>query len=227
MFKLRVKQGWKLRDREWSCALSYLNRQDRRATILEAAAGVVMKDGLSAATVRRVAQELGAATGQIHHHFASAAHLRAEALAVLAQRSLASQLQKGEGLGRRERLALALDYSDQATGASEKNLWHEASILADREEPMKAAYIAAIKDWHATIMTILSEGREGADASIRRRVCDSAWRLIGLICGFDELTPLGAFDLSQDDLNRIMMVAIDRELAELELGPAGDSSCRD
>ena len=60
--------------------MNYLNREERRAMILSAAKQVALQDGLSGLTVRRVAAEAQVSTGQVHHHFQSSSHLKAEVL---------------------------------------------------------------------------------------------------------------------------------------------------
>ena len=59
--------------------MSYLPKEQRRAKIIAAAVDVILHEGLSAATVRRVAKSISVSPGQIHHHFESANALRAEA----------------------------------------------------------------------------------------------------------------------------------------------------
>ena len=52
--------------------MSYMNRDERREVILQAAMRVALEEGFSAMTVRRIATEAQVATGQLHHHFTSA-----------------------------------------------------------------------------------------------------------------------------------------------------------
>ncbi|TRC37803.1 TetR family transcriptional regulator, partial [Mannheimia haemolytica] len=59
--------------------MAYLARAERRRSIVEAAAAIVAKEGLSAVTARTVAEQLGGSQGQIHHHFSSTDELAAEA----------------------------------------------------------------------------------------------------------------------------------------------------
>jgi len=49
--------------------MSYYSREVRRQMILETAVNIAYQDGLSAMTVRRIAQEAQIAIGQIHHTF--------------------------------------------------------------------------------------------------------------------------------------------------------------
>ncbi len=57
--------------------MSYLNRDERREVILQAAMRVALADGFAAMTVRRIASEADVAAGQVHHHFSSAGELKA------------------------------------------------------------------------------------------------------------------------------------------------------
>ncbi|HAT2603242.1 TPA: TetR family transcriptional regulator, partial [Kluyvera intermedia] len=59
--------------------MSYLSRDERRELILKAAMRVALSDGFAGMTVRRIANEAGVATGQVHHHFSSGAELKAQA----------------------------------------------------------------------------------------------------------------------------------------------------
>lgn len=49
--------------------MSYLNRDERREVILQAAMRVALAEGFAAMTVRRIASEADVAAGQVHHHF--------------------------------------------------------------------------------------------------------------------------------------------------------------
>ncbi|VDZ78933.1 TetR family transcriptional regulator [Salmonella bongori] len=57
--------------------MSYLNRDERREVILQAAMRVALEEGFAAMTVRRIASEADVAAGQVHHHFSSAGELKA------------------------------------------------------------------------------------------------------------------------------------------------------
>lgn len=56
--------------------MRYLSKDERREEILRAAMRVALTEGFAAMTVRRIATEAGVATGQVHHHFASAGELK-------------------------------------------------------------------------------------------------------------------------------------------------------
>lgn len=52
--------------------MAYLNRDQRREMILQAAMQVALAEGFTAMTVRRIATEAQTSTGQVHHHFSEA-----------------------------------------------------------------------------------------------------------------------------------------------------------
>ena len=63
--------------------MSYLNRDERREVILQAAMRVALEEGFTAMTVRRIATEAQVSTGQVHHHFTSAGELKSLAFVQL------------------------------------------------------------------------------------------------------------------------------------------------
>ena len=63
--------------------MNYLNREQRRKMILDAAKRLALQDGLNGLTVRRIASEAQVSTGQVHHHFESSSHLKAEVFIAL------------------------------------------------------------------------------------------------------------------------------------------------
>lgn len=97
--------------------------------MLEAAAHIARREGLAATTVRRVAQEAGVATGQVHHHFSSTAELRAQAYAQVMKTLKAQLLQKSLQLTARERLNLLLIDPQDEQSMMAIPLWHEAMLL--------------------------------------------------------------------------------------------------
>lgn len=193
--------------------MAYLARQERRAEILDAAISIAMKEGLAAATVRRIAQHIGAATGQIHHHFSSASELRAEAFATLTRRSLESKRCEHAESNAVTRLLLLLGYSDTALDLQENNLWNEALMIAQHDEAMKSALAENITAWHAVIVSILAIERKRKACPRCGSVEDAAWRLIGLSNGLYGMMQLETLGFSKDAFNRQMLLTIESELA--------------
>ena len=67
-----------------------MNPDVRRQTIVEAAQAVATRKGLSATTVRDVAEEMGTSSGLIHHYFASMDQLLAVVFAQVAEADLSA-----------------------------------------------------------------------------------------------------------------------------------------
>lgn len=192
--------------------MTYLARHERRAAILEAAVLVVMKEGMAAATVRRIAHEIDAAAGQIHHHFGSASELRAEAFATLTRRSLEDKSREHEKKDPTTRLLALLGYSDTALDLQENNLWNEAMLIAQHDEAMESTLAESIKAWHREIVMILAIGKGRGSALHSSAVEDAGWRLIGLSNGLYGMMQLETLGFSKDAFNRQMLVAIESEL---------------
>ena len=131
--------------------MAYLCKKERRASLLEAAACIARQEGLAATTVRRVAQVAGVAVGQVHHHFSSAAELRAQAYARV-MKILKEQLDNDcQSLSARERLTLFLISPQDQESLMAIPLWHEAMLLTEQEPLMKSAFAASVADWHQLV----------------------------------------------------------------------------
>lgn len=91
--------------------MSYMNRDERREVILQAAMRVALEEGFSAMTVRRIATEAQVATGQLHHHFTSAGELKSQAFVRLIRTLLDAEL-VSENATYRERLHAMLGSED-------------------------------------------------------------------------------------------------------------------
>ena len=58
--------------------MHYLQRDERREGIMQAAMRLALRGGFSAMTVRQIAREAQVAAGQLHHHFASIGELKSQ-----------------------------------------------------------------------------------------------------------------------------------------------------
>ncbi len=126
--------------------MRYLSKDERREGILQAAMRVALTEGFAAMTVRRIATEAGVATGQLHHHFASAGELKSLAFVRLIRDLLDAEI-VGENAGWRERLHAMLG-SDDGGFEPYIRLWREAQILASRDSDIKGAYVLTMEMWH-------------------------------------------------------------------------------
>ncbi|MBJ3814258.1 TetR family transcriptional regulator [Shimwellia pseudoproteus] len=173
--------------------MSYLNKEQRREIILQAAECVALSEGLQAMTVRRIAGEAGIATGQVHHHFASSSALKAEVFLRISDQALARHNvaeNTAENANWRERLHDALGSQESAVDPY-LALWREAQLEAGRDPVMREAYIQSMAMWHQRVVAVIHQGIAAGGFTTRQTPESIAWRLISLSCGMDGLYVLG------------------------------------
>ncbi|WP_110876056.1 TetR family transcriptional regulator [Franconibacter helveticus] len=163
--------------------MSYLHREERRETILQAATEVALSAGFAAMTVRRIAAQAGVAAGQVHHHFASSTELKAQAFLRIIQTKLKTA-DEAQPAGWRDRLLSMLGYQEEAYDPYLR-LWREAPLLAEKEPAFKAAYAQSMEIWHGELVRIIREHE--STAALADSAENIAWRLIALVCGLDGL----------------------------------------
>ena len=190
--------------------MSYLNKDERREVILQAAMRVALEDGFSAMTVRRIATEAKVATGQVHHHFTSAGELKSQAFVRLIRTLLDAEL-VAEDATWRTRLHAALGTDDRGFEPYIK-LWREAQILADKDPEIKSAYLLTMRMWHEETVTIIESGLAAGEFTLASDPADIAWRLIALVCGLDGMYVLGIQEMADPAFDRHLDRMIELEL---------------
>lgn len=194
--------------------MAYLKREDRYTNLIEAATKVALEHGLAAVTARRVAEEAGAATGHIHHHFASISDLKA---AVLKHASdLVFQLIEAEAVEMRPRARLLrlLQLSSQGPESAHIRLWGEAVYLSEQDPVMGEACTQCFAQWHAVTRDWIVFGQ--AQEVFRGDVpaSDAAWRLMAACMGFEGLAQFGkGLQLPDLTLAAYLETVVDLELA--------------
>ena len=190
--------------------MSYLNRDERREVILQAAMHVALEEGFSAMTVRRIAAEAHVATGQLHHHFASAGELKSQAFVRLIRTLLDAEL-VSEDASFRERLHAMLGSED---GGLEPYIkpWREAQVVAGRDPEIKSAYLLTMRMWHEETANIITQGQKAGEFSSAPDAADVAWRLIALVCGLDGMYILGIEEMADPAFDRHLDRMITQEL---------------
>ena len=192
--------------------LVYLCKQDRQAAILQAAARVALDEGLAATTVRRVACEASTASGQVHHHFSSAASLRAEAYA-LVMRELQWDLEATScHLPALERLQLYLIDAKHERYLQAIRLWREAMLLSEQDDLMKDDFAGSLYDWHRLVTNVIDSGLQSGQFKATDEAQDIAWRLIGLASSFDGMSRLESLGLTREKVAYNLNRAIEKEL---------------
>ena len=185
--------------------MAYLSREARREQIMNVVRVLVTSEGLAAATVRRIAQELGCSPGQIHHHFASAEALRAEAVRDVWSRIEPVLDEALTPLPPRKRLLTVLascvehlPEDTQPAMIAAKRLWREARDAHPGPEVREAVaegFGRLRNELESTLLRGMAEGEFPADLDVQKVIL----ALMTATIGYDNLTELGAVsDLTQD-----------------------------
>ncbi|QGU15315.1 TetR family transcriptional regulator [Leclercia sp. 119287] len=190
--------------------MSYLSKDERREEILQAAMRVALSEGFTAMTVRRIASEAKVATGQVHHHFASAGELKSQAFIRLIRALLDADV-VAENATWRERLHAMLG-SDDRSFEPYIRLWREAQLLATRDDEIKGAYVLTMEMWHQETVAIIRAGEQEQAFRLKDRAENIAWRLIGLVCGLDGLYVLSMPQMDDAAFNQHLNTLITLEL---------------
>ncbi|MDK2362788.1 TetR family transcriptional regulator [Citrobacter braakii] len=190
--------------------MSYLNRDERREVILQAAMRVALEEGFTAMTVRRIATEAQVSTGQVHHHFTSAGELKSLAFVQLI-RTLLDAEQVSDNASFRERLHAMLGSEDGGFEPYIK-LWREAQVLADKDPEIKSAYLLTMRMWHEETAAIITQGQSAGEFSAIPDADEVAWRLIALVCGLDGIYVLGIEEMADPAFERHLDRMITLEL---------------
>lgn len=190
--------------------MSYLNRDERRDIILQAAMRMALAGGFSAMTVRGVASEAGVSAGQVHHHFTSVGELKAQAFIRMIRDFLDIELVAADASWREHLYAML--GSDDGRLEPYVRLWREAQILADNDADIKGAYVLTMEMWHTDTMAIIEKGQAAGEFRRSDSAASIAWRLIGLVCGLDGICVLGIGNMDISVFEQYLDRAITLEL---------------
>lgn len=191
-------------------SMHYLQRDERREGIMQAAMRLALRGGFSAMTVRQIAREAQVAAGQLHHHFASIGELKSQVFIRLIREMLDMPL-VAEDASWRERLFSMIGSED---GRLEPyiRLWREGQVLADSDPDIKAAYLLTMTMWHAETVGIVEQGLACGEFHSTEPPADIAWRFIALVCGLDGIYALGTQTLDETAFSRYVNKMITLEL---------------
>lgn len=193
--------------------MSYLSKAERRNMILHVAKTFVLQNGLQAMTVRRIAEEANISVGQVHHHFKSASHLKAEAFIVLME-ELNIHAQALDEHDWYQKIEILLGCHNIQQTQPYLKLWSEAEVLLSKDAEIKRAYNFTMQDWHATVFNMITLGLEQKMYRIHANTTakDIAWRLIAMVCGFEGMFKLELADLDTLSFDRHIRYMIETEL---------------
>ncbi len=191
--------------------MAYLNRDQRREMILQAAMQVALAEGFTAMTVRRIATEAQTSTGQVHHHFSSASHLKAEAFLKLMEQ-LDEIEQTLQTTSQFQRLFILLGAENIDRLQPYLRLWNEAELLIEQDAEIQKAYNLAMQSWHESIVQAIELGKKEGEFKNISNSTDIAWRLIAFVCGLEGIYQLGLQGLAENDFKRHTEAIIRLEL---------------
>ncbi|MER7495212.1 TetR family transcriptional regulator C-terminal domain-containing protein [Streptomyces pharetrae] len=133
----------------------------RRAEIVDAAAGVALREGLECVTLRRVAEELDVRPGLISHYFPSADDLVAEAFgsAATAETDALLPEERPEGTPT-EHLARFLARTTGESYDAISRLWINARHLSRYREALRERVAVQEAAWRARLEGLIRQGVE-------------------------------------------------------------------
>jgi AcrR family transcriptional regulator len=157
----------------------------RSAEILTAATALAREQGLSALTLRAVAERAGVASGLIAHYQPSMDDLVARVYSDL----VAAEIRDVEALiGRHsrpaEQMATLIETLLDGTREDLTVVWVEAWALARRNAALAEAVRAQMDAWHRMVAAVIDEGIAGASFTTSSS-SDAAWQLLGMIDGLN------------------------------------------
>jgi AcrR family transcriptional regulator len=163
---------------------TYLAREERRRTILDAALVVLRDHGIAAVTARSVAAQLGGSQGQIHHHFGSTTQLAAEAWILFTTTQIEDFETWTAGVAPTEAVGRFFEGLRGGEDDGALALWAEAGAHARLTPGFAPAYLATLQQVCAVLEDLLD--RERPDAGNR----DAAMRLLMVGIGLAGLTTI-------------------------------------
>jgi AcrR family transcriptional regulator len=158
---------------------------ERAAEIVAAATEIAREHGLSALTLRAVAERAGVASGLVAHYQPSMDDLIARVYADLVEEEVRDVEQVvGAIADPAERLGALIDTLMDGAREEVTVVWVEGWAMARRNEPLALAVRAQMHRWQSLVEGIVTDGcRTGAFSTSEPG--EVAWELIGMIDGLN------------------------------------------
>ncbi|WP_457582992.1 TetR family transcriptional regulator C-terminal domain-containing protein [Ensifer canadensis] len=190
----------------------YMTRLARREAIIAAAIAVMLKDGFDGMTTRRVAAEMGAANGIIHHHFKTASELKGAAFRHYEAAARTEFIEMRPALS--ATAALKLFISDHTDDARENGMrfWAEAWRAAQSDPELAGVYAQAVSGWHRLLCGIIADGVAAGEFRTGVLAETIAWRILGLGIGLSSMAVLPVPLLPPTTVRRLMIQAVAEDL---------------
>jgi AcrR family transcriptional regulator len=190
---------------------------DRQRTILDAAIGVIARDGVRGLRVERVAEEAGVAVSLLYYYFRSRNGLVRATLEHANERAAAAAPAQGDGMSGRDRVEATLlaDFGADAETRDTSVVWGEVLASAVFQPDLREQLRAAAANWTDLVASAIEEGV--ADGSVRAdvdaRAC--AERLTALVEGLSARWLAGLIE--RERARELVTAAV---LSELRPSPA-------
>lgn len=160
-----------------------MNPDVRRQTIVDAAQAVATRKGLSATTVRDVAEEMGTSSGLIHHYFASMDELLAVVFTKVAEADLASTRRRMDRhTSPTARLGAYLAGFADPDNDGTFQFWLDAWSEAGRNERIQERSQALNVEWHKILSEVIQAGIAAGEFD-EVDVETVAWKALSLLDG--------------------------------------------
>jgi AcrR family transcriptional regulator len=158
---------------------------ERAAEIVTAATAIAREQGLSALTLRAVAERAGVASGLVAHYQPSMDELIARVYADLVDEEVRDVEQVvGRIADPAGRLGALIDTLMDGARVDLTVVWVEGWAMARRNEPLALAVRAQMQRWQSLVEGIVTDGcRTGAFSTTEPG--EVAWELIGMIDGLN------------------------------------------
>ena len=158
---------------------------ERSAEILAAATELARDQGLSALTLRAVAERAGVASGLIAHYHPSVDDLVARVYSDL----VATEIREVEELIAEHdrpagRMAALIETLLDGTREDLTVVWVEAWALGRRSPALAAAVRIQMDAWHSLVGAVIDAGQATGDFATAIS-SDAAWQLLGMIDGLN------------------------------------------
>lgn len=157
----------------------------RSAEILEAATQLAREQGLSALTLRSVAERAGVASGLIAHYQPSMDDLVATVYGDLVGVEIREvEALLGEHPDASARMAALIATLLDGTREDLTVVWVEAWALGRRNSALAVAVREQMDVWHRLVADVIDDGR-ATGAFTTPNSSDAAWQLLGMIDGLN------------------------------------------
>ena len=189
----------------------------RRQTIVEAARTVASRKGLSATTVRDVAEEMGTSSGLIHYYFTSMDQLLAEVFSQVAETDLSATRERMD-LATSQTGRLAAYFAAWADPANDGTFqfWLDAWSEAGRNETVRKRSRALNVEWQKTLSEVISSGI--AAGEFNEVDADAvSWKALSLLDGLSLQVVAHPTVIERGRASELATNSIERDLG-LEIG---------